>query len=72
MAIDGLQAIDERMYGPDHPEIATGLNSWASLLTEEVRAVRISPASSQGSRMCGCFDVWYRHRTPLLVGDQGK
>ena len=35
--------IDERVYGPDHPEVATDLNNWAILLESQVRAVRIFP-----------------------------
>ncbi|CAN0369900.1 unnamed protein product, partial [Scytosiphon promiscuus] len=25
--------IDEKVYGPDHPEVATDLNNWARLLS---------------------------------------
>ena len=32
-------AIDEKIYGPDHPEVATDLNNWAGLLHRQVRAV---------------------------------
>ena len=32
-------AIDEKIYGPDHPEVATDLNNWACLLESQVRAV---------------------------------
>ena len=31
--------IDEKAYGPDHPEIAIVLNNWAGLLKSQVRAV---------------------------------
>ncbi|CAB1118954.1 unnamed protein product [Ectocarpus sp. CCAP 1310/34] len=31
-------AIDEKVYGPDHPEVATDLNNWAALY--EVQAIR--------------------------------
>ena len=30
-------AIDEKIYGPDHPEVATGLHNWAELLRVQVR-----------------------------------
>ena len=30
-------AIDEKVYGPDHPEVATDLNNWAVLLEKQVR-----------------------------------
>ena len=30
-------AIDEKIYGPDHPEVATDLNNWARLLESQVR-----------------------------------
>ena len=33
-------AIDEKVYGPDHPEVATDLNNWAGLLEAQVRAKR--------------------------------
>lgn len=33
-------AIDEKVFGPDHPKIATTLNNWAVLLENQVRAVR--------------------------------
>lgn len=32
-------AIKEKVYGPDHPEVATGLNSMAGLLEEQVGAI---------------------------------
>ncbi|CAN0478877.1 unnamed protein product, partial [Scytosiphon promiscuus] len=25
-------AVDEKVYGPDHPEVAADLNNWAGLL----------------------------------------
>lgn len=31
-------AIDEKVYGPDHPEVATDLNNWAALYEVQVRA----------------------------------
>lgn len=31
-------AIDEKVYGPDHPNVATGLNGWARLLESQVSA----------------------------------
>ena len=33
-------AIDEKVYGPDHPEVARDLNNRAELLQQQVRAVR--------------------------------
>ncbi|CAM9827635.1 unnamed protein product, partial [Ectocarpus fasciculatus] len=30
-------AIDEKVYGPDHPAVATVLNNWAGLLEKQVR-----------------------------------
>ena len=30
-------AIKEKVYGPDHPHVATGLNNWALLLCKQVR-----------------------------------
>ncbi|CAN0308647.1 unnamed protein product, partial [Ectocarpus fasciculatus] len=33
-------AIDENVHGPDHPDVATGLNNWAGLLKILVRARR--------------------------------
>ena len=30
-------AIDEKVYGPDHPSVATDLNNWALLLEAQVR-----------------------------------
>lgn len=34
-------AIDEKAHGLDHPEIASNLDAWASLLMLQVRAVGI-------------------------------
>lgn len=31
--------IDEKVHGPDHPIVATGLNSWAGVLCRQVRAI---------------------------------
>lgn len=31
-------AINERVYGPDHQEVATDLNNWAVVLKSQVRA----------------------------------
>lgn len=33
-------AINENVYGPDHPEVATDLINWAGLLESQVRAIR--------------------------------
>ena len=33
-------AIDEKVYGPDHPEVATDLFIWAELLRAQVRSTR--------------------------------
>ena len=35
-------AIDEKVYGPDHPDVAGALNNWAQLLNEQVRDVNFS------------------------------
>lgn len=68
-------AIDEKVYGPDHPEIATGLNSWALLLKEEVSAVRNLPGIFVGGRGCRWM-VFIRRlapdNMPLFVGVQRK
>ncbi|CAN0192932.1 unnamed protein product, partial [Ectocarpus sp. 12 AP-2014] len=36
-------AIDEKVYGPDHPEVATDLNNWAALLEAQVRLSEAGP-----------------------------
>ena len=35
------QAIDEKVLGPEHPDVAQSLNNRAVLLQNQVRAVRI-------------------------------
>ena len=38
---DRSLAIREKVYGPDHPAVATALNNRAALLQKQVRATRI-------------------------------
>lgn len=38
-------AIEEKVYGPNHPEVATDLNNRADLLCTQVRGERSSLAS---------------------------
>lgn len=33
-------AIDEEVYGPDHPQVAQDLHNWAGLLRSQVRVFR--------------------------------
>lgn len=44
------QAIDERVYGPDHPVVATDLNNWATLLEHQVKPLHMP------RNMC-CFGI---------------
>ena len=41
-------AIDEKVYGPDHPDVATDINNWSLLLEAQVRAVSILQEISCG------------------------
>jgi tetratricopeptide (TPR) repeat protein len=36
-------AIDEKSFGPDHPDVASNLNNWAQLLTETNRLAKAAP-----------------------------
>ncbi|CAM9521442.1 unnamed protein product [Ectocarpus sp. 4 AP-2014] len=36
-------AIDEKVYGPDHPEVAAGLNSWAEFLRSQGKYEEAAP-----------------------------
>lgn len=50
-----LLAIDEKVHGPDHPEVSTDLNNLAALLKVQVRAIRVLklPAIFVGSTLVG-------------------
>lgn len=39
-------AIDEKVHGPDHPQVATDLNNWAASLIARVRVIRIFQETS--------------------------
>lgn len=67
--------IDEQVYGPSHPEVATGLNKLAGMLAKQVRAshvlldrpIRVQHVlSCSGSRRCS------RPHCPPSVTPQGK
>lgn len=42
-------AIDEALYGPDHPDVAVDLNNWASSFFQQVKPI--------SKRLKACFSV---------------